>query len=390
LSKRILVSTAVTAALIVMVLSNSSRGWAQDRVPIGTVPLFPPASKGDIDTGAAAVQSLVQLNLGKIEISKNVNATGLEGRLAVRTALHLTLSDSLPQEIHLPVQIFGENILGSLTDLESGITFRWDNTTETGELTIPFGDELIQGIALIRTGQMTAQGNTVAAEVHSVRLSVGEFPLGNETQVGGVASIDFQGMLVPEVFLVGLEPLQTAEVATIWNQSDAAHDDLVLVDILASTSIEAGFIGRFDGDPVLKIRTDNSWRSSAEDQVVQVLGEKFSGKSTILSEQSYSLLSEDQSDVFMFDNFSDVSRIAIVLTEPRDVPVGDPTVSTLDPSPEIPTAVLTSGISITPTVEAVRAEPDEASGWLIWFIGGGVLITGVSVLVLRLARGYRD
>ncbi len=395
--RRTLISTLVTAVLIVMALSSSSRGWAQDRVPIGTVPLFPPVSRENPESAGAINESLVQMNLGAIELSRNVKATGLGGRLAVRTGLYITVTDSSPQRIHLPVQLFGESVLGSLTDDESGISFTWDDALDRGELTIPFGNELVQGSALISTGQMTADGDTVAAEVRSIRISVGEFSLGNETQVGGAAEIHFVGKLVPEVFLVSLEPFSTAEVASIWSKSDAVHDDLELADVLASTSIEAGFIGQFDGDPTLDIRTNGSWRSSNDQHEVRVLASTALGESFVLSEQNYSLTSEGQWDVFSFKDFSEISRIAIVLVEPGRDQIVEPTVAIAESETlvERPTVISMSTTTTTvdptsPSVEPDSPETGGVSSWLAWVLGGGVLLAGVGVYLLRLTRRDRD
>jgi hypothetical protein len=390
LSRRILVLTAVTAILIVMSLSGPSQSWAQEGIPIGTVPLFPPASGAKSDIDEVVNDSLVQLNLASIELSKDVEANGIGGRSAIRSGLHLTLSDKTPQKIHLPVQLFGETVLATLTDRSSGIIFVWDELASTGKLTIPFGDETGQGSALITTGQMVASGNSVSAEVYSVLIAVGDFDLDNETQIGGSADILFAGGTVPETLLVGLTPLSTTEVASYWGESYEDSRELVLVDVLASAAIEAGFIGRFDGVPTLNLKTTNSWRSSGSTHEVHVLGITNSDVSRLLTEGDYLSSSEGERDIYSFTGFSEISRFAIVLVKQKlQQPVVDsrPTAEpmlTAEPTPSAeptlksPTQMPTISTVITPVNEPPKADEKSGigSGTIAWLLTLALLIVG--------------
>jgi hypothetical protein len=292
-----------------------SKGWAQDNVPIGTIPLFPPvagseAKKNDIDD-----EVLVRFDLNKIEISRNVHAEGVGGRLAVRSGLFITVSDEDPQTIQLPVQLFGETVLRSFEDPDTGVVFSQNADPDEGLIEIPIGNELALGLVSITTGQMLADGASVSAEVRSVRISVGPFDLESDSQVGGSAVIEFAGRLVPEVFLVGLFSQSTADVVSLWGEYGEKTGDLILVDVLASTMIEAGFIGQFDGIPSLEVMTSNSWRTANAENEVRVLGITKSGTPVLLGEGDYFLSSEDGMDVFSFSDVSDLSRSAIVLVK---------------------------------------------------------------------------
>lgn len=396
MAKRSVAVGAITAILTIMVLSNSSPGWSQDRVPIGTVPLFPPTSGTNNVGNETLNDSLVQFDLGEIELSRNVKATGIEGRLAVRSGLHITVTDSSPQMIHIPVQLFGDSVLGSLSDTESDVYFDWDDESQTGELSISFASESVQGLATITTGQMLSQPNSVAAEVISVRFTVGEYDLGTDTQIGGSADIEFVGSLVPDVFLVGLRPISTAEVASIWSMSRVDHDGLALIDVLASVSIEAGFIGQFDGDPQLNIQTDASWRSSVAGTKMYVLGLTITGETVILVEHDYSIASSDEMDVFSFAEFSDLSSMAIVLADPENRQPIEPTPATLEPVAKSPTisasVVPLSSVVSDPVTSTPEPEPSDKRGssrWMIWVAIGGVALLGIVVYMTFVSRRSR-
>ena len=375
-----------------------SKGWAQDNIPIGTVPLFPPVASSGGDEGEVN-ESLVQFNLSMIEISRDVHAEGVGGRLAVRSGLFVTVSDQIPQSIQLPVQMFGESVLGSFDDPETGVTFSAIEGTEEGLLEIPFGNDLASGLASITTGEMVAEGTSVSAEVLSVRISVGAFDLENESQVGGSASVEFAGQIVPEVFLIGVLSQSTAEIASLWEESGELTDGLVLVDILASTIIDAGFIGQFDGIPSLEITTSNSWRTSDTENEVRVFGITTPGNAVLLGGEDYISSSEDGLDAFLFSDISELSRAAIVLVKTQsieDVHLETAIPNTPNSLPdELPTSVAPSIVSsVAPSVESntvvdkEKIESDSRALQRFLLIGAVVLI--VIFVVVRISAVRRN
>lgn len=385
---RVIVTTVVTAAMLTIVHANPYSGWAQDGIPIGTVPIFPPVFDPNPEDDDSIDDSLVQFNLEQIELSADVEAFGVEGRLAVRSGLHLVVSGDSPQSVTVPVQLFGETVLGSLEDKVSGLNYKWDGAS-TGELRIPFGNDRVKGVALVSTGKMQADGSGVTAEIRSVTTTVGEFDLGNDSQFGGEGEITFIGKLLPEVLLVGLKSVSTGEVASYWQKLNEGQMELTLTDVLASTSIEAGFIGSFDGMPTLRVTVRDSWKSISDDVEVQVIAVMGSGNVDIIGENSYGVSNVDDSDTFSFVNISNISRIAIVLVSSNLAEVVDPL-----------NTVVISGDSLatpepTPTVTQVQAgsesssERDDGRNTVILLVGAiGVLALGSGV-ALRLLRSQR-
>lgn len=391
---RFAVAGSASLVLVMLTLVQSPSSWAQDGVPIGTVPLFPPSRADSAEGDLSDEDRLLQFNLNQIEISGEALATGVEGRLAVRSGQHIQLDDQQPQRVSLPVQLFGENELGIFDDPVSGVSYQWNSDLETGELHIPFSNDRGEGVTRITTGRMIQSDSFVSAEVKSVEITVRGFSLSNETQVGAIGGIKFSGMLVPEVFLIALDPVPTTEVASIWQEIGQISNEYSLEDVLGSTSIEAGFLGSFDGVPTLEISTSSSWKNLPANREIAVVGETESGTPILMDPTTYRVASEGSEDIYRFENFSGFLKIAVLLVEPVPPATATPVEAEGRSTPVVgATQDSSEGVEEgESTVTPDSSSPTTGSGGLahnlVWvvLIGG---LAGASVLLYRRFWGYR-
>jgi hypothetical protein len=212
--------------------------------------------------------------------------------------------------------------------------------------------------------------------------------MSSDTQIGGSAVIEFTGGLVPEVFLTGLSTQSTTSVVDMFEIAGAATDDYALADVLVTAVIDAGYIGRFDGIPVMRIDIANAWRASQSVAKLMIIGQTSDGRVLAFDGAKHLLKSERDYDSFVFDEISEWSRVAIVLVSEK---LAEPTATS------VPATVLSSTTpdpaSIEPTISAVGSgvDPDGGNGSSkILLIGLGVLLIGTIFAGTVMIRRRRE
>jgi hypothetical protein len=217
--------------------------------------------------------------------------------------------------------------------------------------------------------------------------------LGNESQFGGVANILFTGTLMPEVFLVGISLRSTRELANSWGQIVGIGNDIVLVDVMFSADLEAGFIGLFDGNAALTVRTSNSWRSVKPVPEARMLVAGGQLPLKLLEPGDYSVSVDGDMDVYELDLVTGLSGFALVIVAKKVTQIDEGHVDQPTPT-STPTPAPATAVTATQPADDGR-EPDIIPQPTTADPGGstktvvGVLATVVAAMALAIVFGRR-